>query len=59
METDGLLFKEEKNVEGKIRKYYRTTEKGKNVLIERGKKQMNYSRRLKNKTEYFRLKGEK
>lgn len=38
METDGLLFKEEKNVEGKIRKYYRTTEKGNSVLIEARKK---------------------
>ncbi|WP_010648739.1 PadR family transcriptional regulator [Oceanobacillus massiliensis] len=28
METDGLLIMEEKNVEGKIRKYYRITEKG-------------------------------
>jgi len=34
MESDGLLVKEEKNVEGKIRKYYSTTEKGELVLIE-------------------------
>ncbi|SER25420.1 DNA-binding transcriptional regulator, PadR family [Gracilibacillus ureilyticus] len=34
METDGLLEKEEKNVEGKIRKYYRATEKGEAVLKE-------------------------
>jgi PadR family transcriptional regulator, regulatory protein PadR len=34
MERDGLLVKEEKNVEGKIRKYYSTTEKGELVLIE-------------------------
>ncbi|WP_077212870.1 PadR family transcriptional regulator [Bacillus dakarensis] len=34
MESDGLLVKEEKNVEGKIRKYYTTTEKGNAVLDE-------------------------
>ncbi|NMH70992.1 PadR family transcriptional regulator (plasmid) [Cytobacillus spongiae] len=34
METDGLLTKKEKNVEGKIRKYYSTTEKGNAVLQE-------------------------
>lgn len=34
MESDGLLKKEEKNVDGKIRKYYTTTEKGTIVLIE-------------------------
>ncbi|MBY0098422.1 PadR family transcriptional regulator [Mesobacillus maritimus] len=34
MEKDMLLVKEEKNVEGKIRKYYSTTEKGELVLIE-------------------------
>jgi PadR family transcriptional regulator, regulatory protein PadR len=34
MESDGLLEKEEKNVEGKIRKYYTTTDKGNSVLIE-------------------------
>ncbi|GAJ41326.1 PadR family transcriptional regulator [Saccharococcus caldoxylosilyticus] len=33
MELNGLLEKEEKNVEGKMRKYYRTTEKGNEVLI--------------------------
>ncbi len=38
MESDGLLVKEEKNVEGKIRKYYTTTEKGNLVLIEARKK---------------------
>ncbi|KIL51784.1 PadR family transcriptional regulator [Jeotgalibacillus soli] len=38
METDGLLIKEERNVEGKIRKYYSTTEKGNMVLIEARKK---------------------
>ncbi|MQR97581.1 PadR family transcriptional regulator [Fictibacillus phosphorivorans] len=34
METDGLLIKEEKKVEGKIRKYYTATEKGQVVLSE-------------------------
>lgn len=38
METGGLLSKEEKNVEGKIRKYYRTTEKGNGLLMEARKK---------------------
>lgn len=34
MESDGLLLKEERNVEGKIRKYYTITEKGRLVLTE-------------------------
>lgn len=34
LETNGLLLKEEKNVEGKIRKYYTTTVDGKEVLKE-------------------------
>lgn len=34
METDGLLIKEEKKVDGKIRKYYTATEKGQVVLSE-------------------------
>ncbi|KMM39478.1 PadR family transcriptional regulator [Guptibacillus hwajinpoensis] len=34
MEKDGLLTKEETNVNGKIRKYYRTTDKGNHVLHE-------------------------
>ncbi len=38
MENDGLLVKEEKNVEGKIRKYYTTTEKGESILNEARKK---------------------
>jgi len=38
MEEDGLLFKEEKNVNGKIRKYYSATDKGKFVLDEAKKK---------------------
>lgn len=32
MEADGLLHKEERNVEGKIRKYYTATSKGEEVL---------------------------
>lgn len=38
MESDGLLVKQERNVEGKIRKYYTTTEKGMVVLDEARKK---------------------
>jgi PadR family transcriptional regulator PadR len=38
MESDGLLEKEEKIFEGKIRKYYRTTEKGNEVLLEAKRK---------------------
>ncbi|MCC2251368.1 PadR family transcriptional regulator [Virgibacillus sp. AGTR] len=34
MEKDGLLNKSEVNVEGKIRKYYRATDKGVEVLVE-------------------------
>ncbi|MBD7965452.1 PadR family transcriptional regulator [Fictibacillus norfolkensis] len=34
MEADGLLIKEEKKVDGKIRKYYTATEKGQIVLTE-------------------------
>lgn len=34
MASDGLLVREDKNVEGKIRKYYTTTEKGAFVLRE-------------------------
>lgn len=34
MESDGLRIKEERNVDGKIRKYYTTTEKGNKVLNE-------------------------
>ncbi|MFC4559417.1 PadR family transcriptional regulator [Virgibacillus kekensis] len=34
MEGDGLLLKEEKKVEGKIRKYYTATPKGSEVLKE-------------------------
>lgn len=38
MESDGLLCKEELKVEGKIRKYYRITDKGITVLHEARKK---------------------
>lgn len=38
MESDGLLIREDRNVDGKIRKYYITTEKGDLVLIEARKK---------------------
>lgn len=38
MESDGLLAKEEKNVGGKIRKYYTMTEKGNVILVEARKK---------------------
>lgn len=34
MELDGLLERKEKNVEGKIRKYYSTTKEGDLILIE-------------------------
>jgi len=34
MESNALLQKEEKNIEGKIRKYYKTTELGNEVLKE-------------------------
>lgn len=38
MESSGLLEKEEKTVEGKIRKYYKITELGNEVLVEARKK---------------------
>jgi len=38
MESSGLLIKEDKNVDGKIRKYYKITELGKEVLEEARKK---------------------
>jgi DNA-binding PadR family transcriptional regulator len=34
MELDGLLTKEDRNVEGKVRKYYSITEKGDKILHE-------------------------
>lgn len=47
MEADGLLCMEEKNVEGKIRKYYRTTVKGNEVLIEARNKAYELFREIK------------
>ncbi|PSL42218.1 PadR family transcriptional regulator [Planomicrobium soli] len=38
MESDGLLTREDRNVEGKIRKYYSITEKGEQILVEAQKK---------------------
>lgn len=38
MEKSGLLLMEERNVEGKIRKYYRSTPLGEEVLVEARKK---------------------
>ncbi|MGJ3193474.1 PadR family transcriptional regulator [Peribacillus frigoritolerans] len=38
MEVDGLLVRENRNVDGEIRKYYSTTEKGNTVLDEARKK---------------------
>ncbi|WP_163970398.1 PadR family transcriptional regulator [Oceanobacillus halotolerans] len=38
MEYDGLLQKEERNITGKIRKYYTTTDKGDAILVEAWKK---------------------
>lgn len=37
MESDGLLLKEDRNIEGKIRKYYTTTDSG-NVVLEEARK---------------------
>ncbi|MDL4839961.1 PadR family transcriptional regulator [Aquibacillus rhizosphaerae] len=34
MEKDGLLIKNEVNVNGKIRKYYQATDKGEQILVE-------------------------
>ncbi|QDI91953.1 helix-turn-helix transcriptional regulator [Salicibibacter cibarius] len=34
MESDGLLTKENRNVDGKIRKYYSITEQGEKILVE-------------------------
>lgn len=34
MESDGLLTREDRNVEGKIRKYYSITKQGEDVLVE-------------------------
>lgn len=47
MESDGLLVKEEKNIEGKIRKYYTITERGEIVLIEARKKAFELFKEIK------------
>jgi PadR family transcriptional regulator PadR len=47
MELDGLLEREEKNVEGKIRKYYRTTEKGNEVLMKAREKAYDLFKEIK------------
>ncbi|MGD6801771.1 PadR family transcriptional regulator [Rossellomorea vietnamensis] len=47
METDGLLVRDDKNVGGKIRKYYRTTEKGNEVLKEAREKAYELFREIK------------
>ncbi|CAN7410495.1 PadR family transcriptional regulator [Rossellomorea sp. LjRoot5] len=47
METDGLLIKEDKNVDGKIRKYYSITDKGSGVLIEARHKAFELFREIK------------
>jgi len=38
MESDGLLTREARNIEGKIRKYYSITKKGEHILGEAQKK---------------------
>lgn len=38
MESDGLLIREDRKVEGKIRKYYSITNKGSEILVEAQKK---------------------
>lgn len=48
MEFDELLTREDKNVDGKIRKYYTTTEKGNLVLIEARKKAYELFKEIKN-----------
>ena len=49
MESAGLLEKKDKNVEGKIRKYYKTTEKGSVVLQEAKKKAYELFEEIKDK----------
>ncbi|ALX48511.1 PadR family transcriptional regulator [Lentibacillus amyloliquefaciens] len=47
MDTDGLLDKSEVNVSGKIRKYYRITDKGDEVLDEARAKAYELFREIK------------
>ena len=46
LETSGLLMKENRNYEGKIRKYYSITEKGNEVLTEAKQKAYELIREL-------------
>lgn len=48
MEEDGLLVRENRKVDGKIRKYYTTTEKGNTVLDEARKKAYELFKEIKN-----------
>jgi PadR family transcriptional regulator, regulatory protein PadR len=47
LETEGLLEKEERIVDAKIRKYYKITEKGEEVLVEARKKAYELFREIK------------
>ncbi|OXS74698.1 PadR family transcriptional regulator [Domibacillus enclensis] len=47
MEEDGLLTREDQNVDGKIRKYYTTTEKGNDILVEARKKAFELFKEIK------------
>lgn len=47
LESSGLLMKEDKNVDGKIRKYYKITELGKEVLEKARKKAYELFREIK------------
>ncbi len=48
METSGLLTKEEKNVDGKVRKYYSITQVGESVLKEARSKAYELFKEIKN-----------
>jgi PadR family transcriptional regulator, regulatory protein PadR len=47
MEKDGLLIREDRNVEGKIRKYYSTTQKGNVILNEAREKAFELFKEIK------------
>jgi PadR family transcriptional regulator, regulatory protein PadR len=47
MESGGLLTVEEKNVDGKLRKYYSTTSKGEEILKEARKKAFELFKEIK------------
>ena len=47
MEEDGLLTREDQNVDGKIRKYYTITEKGNDILVEARKKAFELFKEIK------------